>query len=197
MRRPRSIYSLIALAIGFSALVGCTAQARYAEKPKESTRQKSMTSTLNPLGLPQDTVIVTTSNSAAEKKFLEQLRTSQQTKAQSGTDTAVVAGSLNNQVYRVQLLTVDSYSDARHALAVAEEIFDLPVSLTYDQPYYKLRVGEFVTKSDGDAYLAKAKTAGYPNAWVLLTTVGVKELRPMYESTTPATSNDTLKPLND
>ena len=197
MRRPRSIYSLITLAIWLSAHFGCMAQPRYLDRPKETAAAEPLKLEFNPLGLPKDTVIVTVPNTAAEKKLLQEIRTAQQIKSPTGQNTAGSPDSLNNQVYRVQLLTVDNYSDARRSLAVAEEIFDLPVSLTYDQPYYKLRVGEFGTKSDADSYLLKAKTAGYANAWVLLATIGVKELRPMYESTIPATAGDTAQKLND
>lgn len=193
MRRRRSICSIIGIAIWLTAHLDCAAQPKHA---KETPKPEPAQFKLDPLGLPQDTVIVTTPNTDAEKKLLQDIRTAQQIKAQ-GADASAAPDSLNNQVYRVQLLTVDNYSDARRALAVAEEIFDLPVSLTYDQPYYKLRVGEFATKSDADSYLLKAKTAGYPNAWVLLATVGVKDLRPMYESTTPVSNPDTAKTTNE
>ena len=194
MRRRRSIYNFIGIAVLLTAQL---AYAPQPKDPKETTKKVPVQFKLDPLGLSQDTVIVTVPNSEAEKKLLQEIRNSQQTKSQPGAGTFTSPDSLNNQVYRVQLQTVDNYSDARRALAVAEEIFDLPVSLTYDQPYYKLRVGEFGTKSDADSYLLKAKSAGYPNAWVLLATVGVKELRPMYESTPPSNTSDTAKTTHD
>jgi hypothetical protein len=194
MRRLRSIYKLLGLAIWLAVQIACAAQPKSA---KETAKSEAQQFKLVPLGLPQDTVIVTVPNTEAEKKLLQDFRNAQQANSQPGTGTFTGPDSLNNQVYRVQLLTVDNYSDARRALEVAEEIFDLPVSLNYDQPYYKLRVGEFGTKSDADSYLLKARTAGYPNAWVLLTTVGVKELRPMYESTSPSNTSDTTKITHD
>lgn len=196
MRRPRSIYKPALLSIVAVALWGCAPQPRYTDQPRETVAQDSSQISFDPLGLPQDTVIVAASNTAAEKKLLHEIRAAQQTQARPSAETSPQADSLNHQVYRVQLLTVDTYSDARRALSVAEEVFDLPVSLTYDQPYYKLRVGEFATKSDADSYLLKAKTAGYANAWVLLTNVGVNELRPVYESTSPAAPPDTTAGSN-
>ncbi len=180
-----------------ASVIGCAAHPRYTDQLAEEVVQDSLELRLDPLGLPQDSVIVASSNSAAEKKLLHELRSAQQAQAKTAEASVTPFDSLNHQVYRVQLLTVDSYSDARRALAVAEEIFDRPVALTYDQPYYKLRVGEFATKSEGDAYLLKAKTAGYANAWVLLTNVGVKELRPLYEGSSPAASPDSLSGSHD
>jgi hypothetical protein len=197
MRRRRSICNFALPAILAPVLLSCAVQPRYTDQPAESVAQDALELRLDPLGLPQDTAIVTVPNSAAEKKLLHEIRAAHQAQEQLGPGSSLLLDSLNNQVYRVQLLTVDSYSDARRALAVAEEIFDLPVALTYDQPYYKLRVGEFPAKSEADAYLLKAKSAGYPNAWVLLTNVGVRELRPMYEGNSPAAPPDTLPDSHD
>jgi len=197
MKRRRNICNLALLLIPAAVLFSCAVQPRYTEQPAETAVQDSLELRLDPLGLSPDTVIVTTPNSAAEKKLLHEIRALRQAQTRPAPDSSLLPDSLNHQVYRVQLLTADSYSDARRALAVAEEIFDLPVSLTYDQPYYKLRVGEFGTKPEGDAYLLKAKAAGYANAWVLLTNVDVKELRPMYDSSSPAALPDTLPESHD
>ncbi|PWB74717.1 hypothetical protein C3F09_03245 [candidate division GN15 bacterium] len=197
MKERRSFCKLAVVVLAAAVLLGCAVKPRYTDQAAEAATPDTTATGFNPLGLAQDTVIVTSSNTAAEKKLLHELRASQQGQPQTAADSESLPDSLNHQVYRVQLLTVDNYSDARRALAVAEEIFDLPVSLTYDQPYYKLRVGEFETKSDADGYLAKAKTAGYANAWVLLTNVGVNELRPLYESTAPPAPPDTTSGSND
>lgn len=90
------------------------------------------------------------------------------------------------QVFRVQLLTIETYSDARRALAVAQEIFDQPVSLDYEVPYYKLRAGEFRTRQEAEAYQQKAKAAGYPNAWVILSSALIRQIQPMYQLGEPA-----------
>jgi hypothetical protein len=90
--------------------------------------------------------------------------------------------SLAAQVFRVQLAMIDTYSDARHALAVAQEIFDQPVSLDYEVPYYKLRVGEFPTRTEAEMYQQRARGTGYPNAWVMVATVSAKQIEPLYHA---------------
>lgn len=104
---------------------------------------------------------------------------------------SLATDSLGAQVFRVQLAMIDTYSDARHALAVAHEIFDQPVSLDYETPYYKLRVGEFASRSEAELYQQRARGAGYNNAWVMVATVAPRQAEPLYqaEDTTAVQSN--------
>lgn len=196
MRRPRNIFSLACIVIGVFAVADCMAKPQSSNRSGKTASESPLRAKLDPLGLPQDTVVVVTPNSDAEKNLIEEIRSISHVQSRP-PGVSSQADSSGGQVYRVQLLTADNYSDARRALAVAEEIFDLSISLTYDQPYYKLRVGEFATKSDADAYLLKAKAAGYANGWVLLANVGVKELRPMYENAPPLESPDTTTNVHD
>ncbi len=43
---------------------------------------------------------------------------------------------------------------------------DIPVYLTFNAPYYKVRVGDFIRRSDAELFLQKIK-AKYPNAFVV------------------------------
>ncbi len=90
--------------------------------------------------------------------------------------------SLNHQSYRIQLLTTKVYGEAKAALRVAEEIFDRPVSMDYEVPYFKLRVGNFVDRDQAESYQTIAKAAGYANAWVVMVMQDVEELEPLYNS---------------
>jgi len=104
-------------------------------------------------------------------------------------DTTVAApakpayDTLNSQAFRVQLYTTKQYGDARYQVRVAEEIFDRPVYLEYEVPYFKVRVGSFADRDDADEYLMAVKSAGYTDAWVVAVTVNVQEATPLYEST--------------
>ncbi|MDH3889963.1 MAG: SPOR domain-containing protein [candidate division Zixibacteria bacterium] len=90
--------------------------------------------------------------------------------------------TLNSQAYRVQILTTKVYGEASAARRVAEEIFDRPVFMEYEVPYFKLRVGSFADRDAAENYQTRAKAAGYANAWVVMVTIGVKELTPLYDS---------------
>lgn len=96
-------------------------------------------------------------------------------------DLPVAYDTANHQAYRVQLLTTKLYGEARKAERVAHEIFDQPVYVDYEVPYYKLRVGSFASREDAEQYQLRAKAAGYGNAWVVLVMVDVKQAPPLYD----------------
>jgi hypothetical protein len=152
-------------------------------------KQGSRVAAIDPLGLAQDTVPV--SRRMAQGQGSNRTRLVPPAKIFAFGDT-LGYDSLGAQVFRVQLAMIDTYSDARRALAVAYEIFDQPVSLDYEVPYYKLRVGEFHTRAEAEMYQQRARGAGYPNAWVMLTTVSAKQVEPLYH-TGDSTAADTTK----
>jgi hypothetical protein len=147
-------------------------------KPKLANKQpQKSTSIVDPLGLPQDTVPI--SRLIGQTSSVTHTRLVRPAKIFAAGDE-IGQDSLAAQAFRVQLAMIDTYSDARHALAVAQEIFDQPVSLDYEVPYYKLRVGEFLTRTEAEMYQQRARGAGYPNAWVMVATVSVKQIEPLY-----------------
>lgn len=89
--------------------------------------------------------------------------------------------SVYNQVFKVQLFTSKVYGETRHAVKVAEEIFDRPVSIDYEVPYYKVRVGMFADRDEAEEYAQRAKGAGYNLAWVVVVNANVQEAAPLYE----------------
>jgi cell division septation protein DedD len=86
------------------------------------------------------------------------------------------------QVYRVQLFTSELFGEAQKARLVAEEIFDRPVYLDYEVPYYKLRVGDFADRGAAEEYQMRAKAVGYSNAWVVMTNVNIDRMPGLYDS---------------
>jgi len=191
MKRLRNTCSLVHSAAVLLALACAPQSGQRAEQGSAGQSELRF----DPLGMAQDSVIITEPDSPAESRLRQKIQ-NQSAKRTAIADTSAVADSLNHQVYRVQLVTLESFSEARRAQGVAEEIFDLPVALNYDLPYYKLRVGEFVTKAEADAYLQKAKAAGYVNSWVVLANVGVKELKPLYEKAASPAASDTANDAN-
>ena len=98
--------------------------------------------------------------------------------------------TLNHQAYCVQLFTSKLYGEARRELMVAQEIFDRPVFLDYEVPYFKVRVGSFAGKEKAEEYQQRVRVAGYPNAWVVMVNVNVKEPEPLYPEGTPPVLRD-------
>ena len=167
------------------ALAGCVDEqpGAGAEVQTEPAVQKvarmKPDETIQALSLAQDTVPV--SRQLGETERPESGRLVPPTKIFAAGD-AIGKDTLAAQVFRIQLAMIDTYSDARRALGVAQEIFDQPVTLDYEVPYYKLRVGEFASRKEAESYQQKVKGAGYANAWVMVATANPRQIEPLYLS---------------
>lgn len=89
------------------------------------------------------------------------------------------------EVYRVQIFTSRLYTEASRELAIANEIFNQPVHLDYEVPYYKLRVGDFETREAAEEMVPEIRTIGYRGAWVARVVLKVREAPPFDESDEP------------
>ncbi len=74
------------------------------------------------------------------------------------------------QGYRVQILKV-SGNDALETIEKSKTDFlekheNTPVYLTFNEPYYRVRVGDFRTRLDAERFLKKIGKE-YPGAWVI------------------------------
>ncbi|MEZ5360474.1 MAG: SPOR domain-containing protein [Candidatus Zixiibacteriota bacterium] len=79
------------------------------------------------------------------------------------------------EVYRVQIFTTRLYTEAAREMAIANEIFNQPVHLDYEVPYYKLRVGDFSTREEAEGMVPEIKTIGYRGAWVARVVLKVRQ----------------------
>jgi len=73
--------------------------------------------------------------------------------------------------WRVQVFASPSMAAAEKEADVAREKFSEPVYLEYEPPYYKVRVGDFLTKDAARSLSNRAKSQGYDGAWVVETMV--------------------------
>jgi hypothetical protein len=204
MRRPVNICNLVISALCFVSLVGCIGGKKAREAAEVTPPGESgVDRRFEPLDLPQDHEIVPLvhpqtgaiygKEAALSSESLSNTNESSDTmKSQGAFDT------LNSQVYRIQIFTSELYGEARRAMTVAEEIFDRPVFLDYEVPYFKVRVGGFAQRDEAEDYLPRAKAAGYPEAWVVVVNVAVKEPAPLYPDTTSSGIKDSVGyPEND
>jgi hypothetical protein len=71
------------------------------------------------------------------------------------------------QGYRVQIFVSSNLESAQRIVAEAETIFPQEVYLQYDAPYYKVRIGNCLTRREGDLLQENAIRRGYRDAWVV------------------------------
>ena len=87
--------------------------------------------------------------------------------------------------YRIQLFM----ESGNEALTRAEEVKDkfmkkyreVPAYVTFGEPYYRVRVGDFRTRLDAEKFLNRINRA-YRNAWVTLDIINLPEL-PKHQKT--------------
>ena len=183
----RNIYSLVCVALILLSCSACKGPAQSApEEAPGAVTGPTDPRNVDPLELPSDREVVPQIQprggaiSGRDMLIPSDTTTIDTTTGISGP--VVVTDTLNSQVYRVQLHTGKLFGDARREVQIAEEIFDLPVYMDYEVPYFKVRVGSFADRSEAEAYQLRAKAAGYANAWVVLVTVNKQEAGGLYDN---------------
>lgn len=197
MRTKRNIYRIIPIVLVL-LIGGCQSKRTATE---EETRKPATSGVdqrgFDPLELPEDREIVPIEHPRAGEisghaAFVETESREADTVYGGQDESTPAIDSLNNQAYRIQLLTSKVYGEASNARRVAEEIFDRPVFMDYEVPYFKVRVGSFGEREDAEEYLMRAKSAGYSDAWVVMVNVRVKETAPLYDDVILPIENDTV-----
>lgn len=198
MKNIASSYRIIAVVIIVLALWGCKGAGRYGEESGTQTIPETTTTDgFDPLELPQDTRIVP--QLVPKRGDIKGVNSGIDTTSDTATTTtstittaAPQMDTLASQALRIQIHATEVFSDAKKEHRVAQEIFDQPVYLDYEVPYYKVRVGGFADRKEAENYLLKAKRAGYSNAWIVAVRVNTKEAEPLYEDI-PIPVKDTVK----
>ena len=72
--------------------------------------------------------------------------------------------------YRIQLFMETGNNALEHAETVKEEFEErydeVPAYITFGEPYYRVRIGDFRTRLEAQQFLEKINRK-YPNAWVI------------------------------
>lgn len=187
----RNIFEPIVVLGLLLALLGCApAQSPTQERPVAGEKQGERTEPrFDPLGLQGDSEIIPRTHPHSGDiqgqvvTIIDTIASSTDTTSTYPTVVEIPLGvdTIASQAFRIQLFTSKLYGDARRQLIVAEEIFDRPLYLDYEVPYYKLRVGSFGEREPAEDYLMKVKATGYPNAWVAIVNVNVRQATPLYD----------------
>ena len=78
--------------------------------------------------------------------------------------------------YRVQALVTRNTHSADSIRAVLSDKIDEDVYITYEVPYYKIRVGNCVDRKQAEELQLKLRDLGYSAAWIIRTRVKAPEL---------------------
>jgi hypothetical protein len=82
--------------------------------------------------------------------------------------------------YRIQLFMETGNDALLHAERVKEQFEErydrVPVYITFGEPYYRVRIGDFRTRLEAQQFLEKINRK-YPNAWVIQDKINLPPLR--------------------
>lgn len=79
--------------------------------------------------------------------------------------------------YRVQILATHSAQKADSLRLLLEQKIDDPVYVIFETPNYKVRVGDYLSRSQAEAQQAQLVKIGYPNAWILRSRIKPQNVR--------------------
>lgn len=80
---------------------------------------------------------------------------------------AVIDSSRMVEGFRIQLLATRDESEARRARDDARSSFPENSYLLFDNPYYKLRLGDCLTRTAADSLQQRAVSKGFSGAWIV------------------------------
>ncbi len=69
--------------------------------------------------------------------------------------------------FRVQLMQTSDREEANHIRRMAILRFDKEVYMVFEEPYYKVRLGNFATADAAEGFRKVAEEKGFPDAWVV------------------------------
>jgi len=68
--------------------------------------------------------------------------------------------------FKIQVLSTETEDEAVTGKKNLEGKTDLPLSITFETPFFKLFAGDFGSRDSAEKYLVKLRALGYGDAWV-------------------------------
>ncbi|MDD4053096.1 MAG: SPOR domain-containing protein [candidate division Zixibacteria bacterium] len=143
--------------LGLALVVAACSPAKFFSRHPEE-KQPAATIAFDPLATSADREIV------PETYPIRTVRPGRAATARDSARVDSITGPI--EVFRVEIFTSRLYGEANRELAIAKELFSLPIHVDYEVPYYRLRVGDFPTRTDAEQMVESIRSIGYPNAWV-------------------------------
>jgi len=173
----KSVYIYLSLFVLVSLILGCTSSRGLLTEDESSKGAEERTGIVNeffdPLILDEEELKIKKTISIESKS--EQMDESLTQPSQENQQSQIVPG------FRVQICAVSDEERARQVQRDAIlKFINEEVYLIYDSPYYKVRVGNCLTRYEADKLQQFAVEKGFDDAWVVRTKI---TLQPNDEST--------------
>ncbi|MBN1541431.1 SPOR domain-containing protein [candidate division KSB1 bacterium] len=143
---------------------GGRADLPVAEKPQKPAGEKKFDESFDPAVL-GDYAGAESKHTASVSAFdVDAFLAAGDSNALAGTRQAING-------FRVQLVSTRNEEEARAVRTEALLQLDRTVHLTFDNPYYKVRVGNFLTRTEAEKAKEIAIRRGFLDAWVVRTQI--------------------------
>ncbi|MBN2189422.1 MAG: SPOR domain-containing protein [Chitinispirillaceae bacterium] len=76
--------------------------------------------------------------------------------------------------FKIQVLAGPNEQQIRQIKNALAPKIDLPLSVSFETPYYKLFAGDFSRHSEAESWCAQLKDMGYSDAWIVRTAASQK-----------------------
>lgn len=155
---------LIVAAAFVAFVLGCAARQRMTEPAASAKKTAGIVEDWDPASLGESEPVIPAPEPSTRTDRLQ----SGQPEApvgDSGVQPSAVLG------YRVQIASTPFEEVAREVRKEALLKFEEPVYVIFDAPYYKVRVGDCVSRFEAEELQQKAIEKGFGQAWVVRTLV--------------------------
>ncbi len=140
---------------------GCSLWPRQATEEDPRTKGEKQ---FDPLGFPQDQVIVTQDEPGEKREGASESEKENKT----GWEVSKEKESLlSRRVYRVQFFATKYPDEASQVAESVANQLSQKSYIDYKTPYYWVRLGEYETKEEANSLLEKIKKLGYKESWVV------------------------------
>lgn len=169
-------YSIIIL-LSLLILCMCTSSARKAQDSQGLTPEELAEQELfDPERLPDTFIIPPPSFKTYEKVQAGEINLSLLEQAADST----IDSTMSIPGYRIQIFSTTNRQEAEEAYwnAIAA-IIEEQVHRSFDPPFHKIRVGDFIKREDAELFKNQKLIKLYPGAWVVQTKILPSQLSPI------------------
>ena len=157
----------------FALLTACAAtKPQKVEKGRPSEETKGIVEDLDPLAFSDDDFII---EIVPSKTYMPEKKGTSAAEGETEKDTTKTYTMGKVLGYQVQIAALSNQDEAMEIQKTAMLKFIEDVYLIFDSPYYKVRVGNCITRDLAEALQKKAVRLGFPDAWIIRTMVKKKE----------------------
>ena len=124
---------------------------------------------IDPLGHPQDRVIVTEQESGGQTEGTQDSSVRDRLLWREGAEADSI---VSPEIYRVQFFATKYPDEASQVAEMVTGMLSEKTYIDYKTPYYWVRAGDCETRGEADALLRRVKQLGYEESWVVEEEIG-------------------------